>query len=105
MIKNIPRRGAPGWDLVEGWVCAIKPALNQLTRALWGILDPAAVIIGGEAHDDLRSLIAEHCAFEILDRLGNPMRGPIFLPGAVAGDASANGAAIFAIRNTLYGTQ
>lgn len=104
-IKAIPRRGTPGWDLVEAWVEEVHPALHQLTRALWGILDPAAIIIGGEAHDDLRSLIAAHCPFEIRDRLGNPMRGPLCLPGAVRGDPSACGAAIFAIRNTLYGTQ
>lgn len=105
-IKMIPRRGAPGWELVEeAWVGEIFPALHQLFRALWSILDPAAIIIGDEAHDDLRGLIASHRPFEIRDRLGNPMWGPLCLPAAVLGDPSACGAAIFAIRNTVYGTR
>lgn len=93
----------PNWPGVEGWIARVSPALNMLIRALTAILDPAAIIFGGEAPLELRELLIKACMPRAPDRHGRPIPEPKLVASKIIGDPSLQGAAINALRCRILG--
>ena len=101
-VADLRRAYDPAWPTLDRWVARVAPALNQGLRALTAILDPAAIVFGGEAPVDLRRRLIAASQRRAPDRLGRPVPGPAVLQSAIGSDASALGAALFPIRHRLF---
>lgn len=101
-VADLRRAYDPAWPTLDRWVAYVAPALNQLLRALMAILDPAAIVFGGEAPVDLRRRLIAVSQRRVPDRLGRPVPTPALLQSAIGSDASALGAALFPIRHRLF---
>lgn len=101
-VADLRRAYDPAWPTLDRWVAHVAPALNQLLRALMAILDPAAIVFGGEAPGDLRRRLIAVSHSRAPDRLGRPVPSPDLLLSAIGSDASALGAALFPIRHRLF---
>jgi len=91
----------PNWPGVAGWVDRVAPALNSMVRAIRAILDPAAIVYGGEAPPALTQLLIEATEPRIPDRLGRAIPGPVLVQTQIPAEPSAVGAGIQAIRRQV----
>lgn len=91
----------PAWPGVEAWVQRVSPALNQLVRAVTGVLDPAAIVFGGEAPSALRDMLIAATVQRIPDRYGRKIPGPVLVQSQIPAQPSAVGAGIQAIRRRV----
>lgn len=101
-LSAIGREPVPG---VEGWLDRVAPKLNLVCRAACALLDPDAIVLGGEAPPALVELLIERCEPRRPDRYDRPMPGPVFLPTKLAEEPSLVGAAVNAFRRRILGKQ
>ncbi|TPW27655.1 ROK family protein [Martelella alba] len=92
----------PSWPVIGRWITRVTPALDQILRALSGIVDPAAVVFGGEAPFDLRQRLAASASPRGLDDYGVPLPGPELMISAIGTDPNVLGAALLPIRTRLF---
>jgi len=100
-IDVLKTRFDPDWPGVAEWVEEITPALNRVVRALYAILDPAAIVYGGEAPAALRQMFIDATEPRAPDRLGRAVPGPDYVQSQVPAEPSAVGAGIQAIRRRV----
>lgn len=101
-VADLRRAYDPSWPTLDRWVAHVAPALNQLLRALMAILDPGAIVFGGQAPADLRRRLMAVAERRAPDRLGRPVPSPALLLSTIGDDASALGAALLPIRTRLF---
>lgn len=101
-VSELRRAYDPTWPTLDRWVAHVAPALNQLLRALMAILDPGAIVFGGQAPADLRRRLMAVAERRAPDRLGRPVPSPTILLSTIGDDASALGAALLPIRTRLF---
>ena len=101
-VADLRRRYDPSWPTLDHWVREVAPALNQLLRALMAVLDPAAIVFGGEAPADLRQRLIAVSEPRAPDRFGRPVPSPRLMSSAIDTDPSALGAALLPIRSRLF---
>ncbi len=101
-VGALKARYDPSWPVIERWVTRVTPALDQILRALSGIVDPAAVVFGGEAPLDLRQRLAAAASPRGLDDYGIPLPEPELLISAIGTDPNVLGAALLPIRTRLF---
>ncbi|WP_422378558.1 ROK family transcriptional regulator [Roseibium sp.] len=91
----------PAWPGVEAWVLRVAPALNQLVRAVTAVLDPAAIVFGGEAPSALRDMLIAATSQRVPDRYGRKIPGPALVQSQIPAQPSAVGAGIQALRRRV----
>ncbi|GGK51692.1 ROK family transcriptional regulator [Salinarimonas ramus] len=101
-VSALRTRYDPAWPAIAAWIARVTPALAQMIRALIGIVDPAAVIFGGEAPRDLRHRLIVAAQGERIDRYGRQIPGPELVVGEIDADPSVVGAALMPIRRRLF---
>lgn len=101
-VSELKKAYDPSLPAVARWITFVTPALNQYVRALNGILDPAAIVFGGEAPRDLRQRLIEVTDNEWTDRLGRSVPGPDLLVSSIDGNPSRLGAALLPIRAKFF---
>lgn len=92
----------PSWPVIDRWIERVTPALDQMLRAITGILDPAAIVFGGEAPHDLRRRLAEAANPRTADDIGLPFPGPELLISSIETDPNVLGAALLPILTRLF---
>lgn len=100
-IDVLKARFDPNWTGVAEWVAQAAPALNQIIRAICAILDPAAIVYGGEAPASLRQMLIKATAPRAPDRFGRVTPGPALVQSQIPAEPSAVGAGIQAIRKQV----
>ncbi|POF30539.1 ROK family transcriptional regulator [Roseibium marinum] len=100
-IEFVKSRFDPQWPGVAAWVDRVAPALNRMVRALTAILDPAAIVFGGEAPPALRQMLIEATGPRLPDRYGRTVPGPDYVQSLIPAEPSAVGAGIQAIRRRV----
>ncbi len=100
-VDSLKANFDPAWPGVAEWVERVTPALNQLNRALCGIIDPAAIVYGGEAPPALTRMLIEATKPRKPDRLGRRIPGPDLVESQIPAEPSAVGAGIQAIRRRV----
>jgi len=87
---------------IEEWIFSIKDTLRQVFRSMAAILDPAAIVIGGQIPKALGLRLIEECKpYEPLRR-GIAMPSPKLVLAESDGDAGAIGAAILPLRSGYF---
>ncbi len=92
------------WPGVGEWVERVTPALNLLIRGLTAIVDPDAIVFGGQAPTALKELLSKVCVPRGPDRHGRHIPGPQFIVSTLSTDPSMVGAGINALRCRVLGT-
>jgi predicted NBD/HSP70 family sugar kinase len=100
-ISDLARRYDPAWPGINEWVEEVAPQLNLLIRALRAIIDPTAIVFGGEAPRDLRQRLIAVCDTVVLDRYGSPIPAPVLVNSTMRTDPAAFGSALIPIKETM----
>lgn len=100
-ISELSRCYDPAWPGLDEWVREVAPQLNLLIRALHAIVDPTAIVFGGEAPRDLRERLIAVCETRMLDRYGSPIPVPVLINSEMRTDPAAFGSALIPIKETV----
>ena len=100
-VEELKTRFDPDWPGIDAWLHSVSAALNQMIRALSGILDPAAIVFGGEAPKPIRERLIGIAEGRPPDRFGSPVPGPDLVAGHIDGDPSVVGAALLPVHRRL----
>ena len=87
---------------VEEWVFSIKDTLTQVFRSMAAILDPAAIVLGGQIPTSLGLRLIEECRPSESLRRGITMPMPALVLAESVGDAGAIGAAILPLKSGYF---
>ncbi|WP_187326911.1 ROK family transcriptional regulator [Martelella lutilitoris] len=101
-VTALKQRYDPSWPEIDRWIERVTPALDQMLRAMTGILDPAAIVFGGEAPRDLRVRLARAASPRTVDEINLPFPGPELLISEIETDPNVLGAALLPIRKRLF---
>lgn len=92
----------PHWPGVAEWVDEVTPAYNRMINAIRAVIDPQAIVFGGQVPSDLaQMLIAKTHIFD-RPRYGVNRPGPKLIVSEISTDASAMGAAVTPFRAAFY---
>ena len=92
----------PNWPGVAEWVEDVTPAYNRMINAIRAVIDPQAIVFGGQVPSDLaQMLIAKTHIFD-RPRYGVNRPGPKLIVSEISTDASAMGAAVTPFRAAFY---
>lgn len=92
----------PDWPGVAEWVDEIMPAYNRLINAIWAVVDPQAIVFGGQVPADLAQMLIERTRIYDRPRYGVHRPSPKLIISEIGTDASAMGAAITPFHSTFY---
>ncbi|MCV0428724.1 MAG: ROK family transcriptional regulator [Roseibium sp.] len=100
-IKALKTNFDPEWPGVRDWIERVTPALNRIVRNLCAILDPAAIVFGGEAPPALRQMLIDASSYRHRDHFGRAVPGPDLVQSRIPVEPSAVGAGIQTIRRRV----
>jgi predicted NBD/HSP70 family sugar kinase len=87
---------------VEEWIFSIKDTLIQVFRSMAAILDPAAIVLGGQIPRQLGLRLIEESKPREPLRRGMTMPSPKIVLAESVGDAGAIGAAILPLKSGYF---
>ncbi|MCQ1853078.1 ROK family transcriptional regulator [Neorhizobium galegae] len=90
------------WPGVTEWVDEVTPAYNRLINAIRAIVDPQAIVFGGQIPSDLAQMMVDRTRIYDRPRYGVHRPGPKLIISEIASDASAMGAAVTPFHSTFY---
>lgn len=101
-ISALKRDFDPAWPGVSDWVQEIAPALNRAIDAMRAVIDPAAVVFGGELPTKLGDLLLSLPPSPEAVRHGHSAPYPIKMQSRIAGDQAVLGAALIPLKSQYY---
>ncbi|MBB3570217.1 ROK family transcriptional regulator [Rhizobium sp. BK491] len=99
-IEELKQNFDPSWPGVESWLSETMPMLDRLIATLAGVIDPQAIVFGGQLPPELgRMMIARaRLPSQRPHRYGAAPPGPRLVLSETRGDASAIGAALLPLK-------
>lgn len=91
----------PAWPAIAAWIKEVRPNLKLVIRALRAIIDPSAIVFGGEAPPLLKELLIAACNETAFDRYGRQITLPDYIASDLAGDPSTIGAALLPLKDCV----
>lgn len=101
-ISYMRKHFDPDWPGVAEWVEEITPAYNRLINAIRAVVDPQAIVFGGQVPPDLAQMLIERTRIYDRPRYGVHRPSPKLIISEIGTDASAMGAAITPFHSTFY---
>ncbi len=101
-IEDIWLRFDSRWPGVEIWIERVMPCLNRIINALSGILDPQAIVFGGQLPVALGEALMARVEYWGGDRYGVNATRPRLVMGQQSCDAAARGAALIPLRACFF---
>lgn len=101
-INYMRRHFDRNWPGVADWVEEITPAYNRLINAIRAVVDPQAIVFGGQIPPDLAQMMIDRTRIYDRPRYGVHRPSPKLIISEIATDASAMGAAITPFRVAFY---
>ncbi|WP_040617627.1 ROK family transcriptional regulator [Roseibium sp. TrichSKD4] len=101
-VSDIRRKFDPTWTAIGDWIDEASPLLNLTVRAIRAIVDPKAIVFGGEAPNAMREELIKNCIRNPANRYGEVPPFPALIVSEIDGDAATLGAATLPLRGLLY---
>ncbi|WP_122744682.1 ROK family transcriptional regulator [Pseudomonas viridiflava] len=101
-IEDISLRFDPRWPGVDAWIDRVMPCLNRIINSLSGILDPQAIVFGGQLPVALGEALMARVEYWGGDRYGITATRPSLVMGQQSCDAAARGAALIPLRACFF---
>jgi predicted NBD/HSP70 family sugar kinase len=101
-VSWLKRNFRPDWPGVTDWVEEVTPFTNLLMNAIWSVIDPQAIVFGGEVPRALADMLIERVTFNNSPRYGNRRRAPKLIVSELDGEPSAAGAAAMPFKACLF---
>jgi predicted NBD/HSP70 family sugar kinase len=92
-ISTLRTEFNPDWPGVAAWVDEIAPQLNRAIDAMYAVIDPEAIVFGGELPKKLGELLLAVPPSPREHRWGYPASYPRIINSRLEGDCAAIGAA------------
>ncbi len=99
-LEELKQNFDPSWPGAESWLSETMPMLDRLIATLAGVIDPQAIVFGGQLPPELgRMMIARaRLPSQRPHRYGAAPPGPRLVLSETEGDASAIGAALLPLK-------
>lgn len=101
-LPDLSARFDPRWPGVARWIDTVMPQVNRVVRALQAVVDPDAIVFGGQLPHALAQLIIDRIEPLKEHRYDVPMPGPDLVIGHSDTDPAALGAAIMPIKHNFF---
>lgn len=93
-VADLKDRFDPAWPGVEAWIGRTLPQLDRAVNAIAGLIDPDAIVFGGQIPPALGALLIERATFWGPHRYGVGPELPRLVLSEANGDPAATGAAM-----------
>lgn len=101
-IADLRNTFDPDWPGVAEWVQTVGPQLDRLVHAISAILDPEAIVFGGELPPRLGQMLIDQIHFRKDHRYGIGRPEPKLLLSQAEGDPAAAGAALLPLKSRYF---
>lgn len=101
-ITELNRNLDVTWPEVDVWIDRVTPQLNEIIHALMAIIDPEAIVFGGELPVPLGKRLMKSVTFWQEGRYGLPPPRPLLKHGLISQDSSALGAALIPLKYCYF---
>ncbi|MCD2471692.1 ROK family transcriptional regulator [Jiella sp. MQZ9-1] len=101
-VEDLHLRFDPAWPGVDAWIAQTLPSLNRVINALAAVVDPQAIVFGGQIPPELGRTLIARAGFWARHRYGAGPKRPELLLSQVTGDAAAAGAAMLPLREAFF---
>lgn len=101
-IHHLQRSFDPAWPGVEEWVETTMPAYNRVINMIWSVLDPQAIVLGGQIPTKLAEIFCRRAEFIELLRYGVPRPKPKLIVTEQTTHPSAIGAAALPFKEEVF---
>jgi predicted NBD/HSP70 family sugar kinase len=101
-VEDLRRRFDPGWPGVADWIDRIMPQLDRIVNGLHGILDPQAIVFGGQIPPALAEMLIARVRFPTGARYDAGLPRPRLLASSSSGEPAATGAALKALKARYF---
>jgi len=99
-IRDLNNKFDPDWPISRQWVNEVTPNLHRAMDALNAVIDPGAIILGGELPRKLGEMFLAMPRVSSGKRWNISAEYPDILLSTIEGDSSALGAALTPLRET-----
>ncbi|AGB74900.1 MULTISPECIES: ROK family transcriptional regulator [Rhizobium] len=99
-VQELKQDFNPSWPGVESWLSEVMPMLERLIATLTGVIDPQAIVFGGQLPPVLGQMMIDRARLpsQRPHRYGAAPPGPRLVLSETKGDASAIGAALLPLK-------
>lgn len=101
-IDDLKRNFDPNWPGLDTWVERTLPHLNRLIFGLTGILDPEAIVFGGQIAPELAEILINRVRFPDTYRYDAPPPLPELIAGTATDNPAANGVAQLPLKHIYF---
>lgn len=101
-VSGIAQRFDPSWPGLDEWTNEVSPQFNRIVAAFWAVLDPEAVILGGQIPTDLAERLVGRVDLTEINRYGVSRPKPRLLVSELGPHASSIGAAAHALQQSCF---
>lgn len=101
-VEDLRQNFDPRWPGVEDWITRIMPQLNRIVVGLHGILDPQAIVFGGQIPSALAELLIPRVQFPLKARYDTPWPRSVLVKGEAVGEPAATGAALMVLKSRFF---
>jgi predicted NBD/HSP70 family sugar kinase len=101
-VEDLRHRFDPDWPGVADWIDRIMPQLDRIVIGLQGILDPEAIVFGGQIPPALAEMLIARVRCPRRARYDAGLPRPRLLPSRAEGDPAATGAALKALKAQFF---
>ncbi len=101
-VEDLRHRFDPDWPGVADWIDRIMPQLDRIVIGLHGILDPEAIVFGGQIPPALAEMLIARVRFPTRSRYNAGLPLPRLLASRAIGEPAATGAALKALKTQFF---
>lgn len=101
-VSEMTERFDSEWPGLDDWADEVSPYFSRIVAAFWAVLDPEAVILGGQIHADLAERLIVRTSLTEINRYGMSRPKPRLLISKLGPHASSIGAAAFALEQCCF---
>lgn len=101
-VSDMAQRFDPSWPGIAEWIDDVAPNFSRAVAAFWAVLDPQAVILGGQIPTDLARRLIERVTLTEINRYGLSRPMPRLLISELGAQASCLGAAAYSLSKCCF---